>query len=48
MRLMPDIDFTAEVLPYTMNWTDREKTLLAMLGAFAIAVVLTAAICSRW
>jgi hypothetical protein len=32
----------------TLNWTDREKTLLTMLGAFALAVVMFAAIYSRW
>jgi hypothetical protein len=31
-----------------MNWDGREKTLLAMLGAVAIAVVLLAAVYSRW
>jgi hypothetical protein len=31
-----------------MNWDGREKTLLAMLGAVALAVVLIAAVYSRW
>jgi hypothetical protein len=31
-----------------MHWTDREKTLLAMLGSFALAVILITAIYSRW
>jgi hypothetical protein len=31
-----------------LNWTDREKRLLAMLGAFAFAVLLITAIYSRW
>jgi hypothetical protein len=30
-----------------MNWGDREKTLLAMLGAFALAVVMTTTVYSR-
>jgi hypothetical protein len=31
----------------SLNWTDREKTMLAILGAFAIAVLLIAAVYSR-
>ena len=31
-----------------MNWDGREKTLLAMLGAVALAVVQFAADYSRW
>jgi hypothetical protein len=33
---------------HSLNWTDREKTMLAMLGALAIAMLLMAAVYSRW
>jgi hypothetical protein len=31
-----------------LNWTASQKTLLAMLGAFALAILLIAAMYSRW
>ena len=30
-----------------MNWTDREKTALLMLGAFGLALVMIAAVYAR-
>jgi hypothetical protein len=31
-----------------MNWTDRERTLLAMLVSLGLAVILATAIYSHW
>lgn len=32
----------------TMNWTARDKAMLCVVGAFALAIVLVMAVYARW
>jgi hypothetical protein len=31
-----------------MNWTDRDRTLMCMLGAFGLAIILVMIVYMRW
>jgi hypothetical protein len=39
---------SSEQEPIHLNWTHSQKTLLVMLGAFALAILLIEAMYSRW